>query len=118
MLQPHPSPEIPATPYLLIVDDDPIFAALLHASERPQLRLDGSRFAQALTDNRATSMAVGVLMDRLHPDRRQAFESLRARARSERRKVGEVAEELLQSVEKLNSWAGTGPGSGPPSRML
>ena len=29
MLHPQPSPEIPAAPYLLVVDDDPIFAALL-----------------------------------------------------------------------------------------
>lgn len=218
MLHPHPSPEIPAAPYLLIVDDDPVFAALLaevlrrggfqitvasgvaealaaitarrpdlaildillaqesgldlavrlrdefdipfmmlsgldddstvqrandlgalayllkatdarqwvltvitallHASERQQLRLGESRFAQALTDNRATSVAVGVLMERQRLDRRQAFEVLRARARAERRKVGEVAEELLQSVEKFNSWAGAGPGSSPPPRKL
>lgn len=95
-----------------------VVTALLHAAERQQLRVGESRFAHALTDNRATSMAVGVLMERQRVDRRQAFELLRARARAERRKIGEVAEELLQSVEKLNSWTEVRPGNGGTPRKL
>jgi AmiR/NasT family two-component response regulator len=40
-----------------------------------------------------------MLRDRLNRD--QAFEALRANARSQRRQVAEVAKELLVSAEKL-----------------
>jgi response regulator NasT len=48
-------------------------------------------------------MAVGLIMERRRLDRQQAFESLRSAARSQRRKISEVAEELLAAAELLNS---------------
>lgn len=35
-------------------------------------------------------------------DRQEAFDLLRARARSQRRKVSEIAESLIQAVEDIN----------------
>ena len=66
----------------------------------------------------ALAAAAQAGQDRQRVDRRQAFEMLRARARAERRKIGEVAEELLLSLEKLNSWAEVRPGNGGTPRKL
>jgi len=41
-------------------------------------------------------------MERLRLDRDGAFDRLRDEARASRRRISEVAEELLQAVEKLN----------------
>lgn len=74
------------------------------------MRLGESWFAHALKDNRATSMAAGVLMERQRVDRCQAFEMLRSRARAERRKVGEYDErgDLLEAANwvltNLGGW--------------
>jgi GAF domain-containing protein len=55
--------------------------------------------------------AVGVLMSRDRASAPQAFEQLRSTARSERRKVAEVARELLASLERT-------PESDPPPATL
>ena len=56
--------------------------------------------------NRETSLAVGLLMTRFQTDRNTAFEVLRDHARSSRRKVNEVAEQLVAAEELLNSLHG------------
>lgn len=56
----------------------------------------------ALTVEQKTRMAVGVLMERLKLERHAAFEMLRQKARSERRKITEIADEVLDAVEALN----------------
>jgi AmiR/NasT family two-component response regulator len=66
------------------------------------LREKESQLTTALTANRETSMALGVLMERKGIDRKQAFELLRNHARSIRRSVHSVAGELLDASEKLN----------------
>ena len=48
-------------------------------------------------------MAVGLMMERRRLNRQQAFEVLRNLARAQRRKIGEVAEELLSAAELLNA---------------
>jgi response regulator NasT len=55
---------------------------------------------------RETSLAVGLLMTRFQTDRNTAFEVLRDHARSSRRKVNEVAEQLVAAEELLNSLHG------------
>jgi response regulator NasT len=45
---------------------------------------------------------VGIIMERKGLDRREAFDLLRTRARAQRRKIGEVAEELIVAVEGMN----------------
>ena len=48
------------------------------------------------------NVVVGMLMERHRMGRQEAFDLLRNRARSERRKVKDVAEELLESWEHFN----------------
>ena len=78
-------------------------AALARSVEIGKLRNTGEQLQTALNENREVSMAVGLIMERRCLDRQQAFEFLRSAARSQRRKISEVAEELLSAAEFLNS---------------
>ena len=60
----------------------------------------------ALAAGRETSLAVGLLMARYQTDRNTAFEVLRDQARASRRKINEVAEQLVAAEELLNSLHG------------
>ncbi|MDD5330383.1 MAG: response regulator [Sulfuricella sp.] len=79
-----------------------IEAALARGRELVHLRETETQLSTALASSRETSMAVGILMEREHLDRTAAFELLRDYARSRRRKIGEVAEELLGAIELVN----------------
>jgi two-component system, response regulator PdtaR len=61
----------------------------------------------ALQQKRAISAATGVLMERSSFSRAQAFERLRGLARAQRRRLNDIAEQLLDSVECLNGVVGT-----------
>jgi len=89
-------------------------AALARAAELGKLRLSEAQLNTALAGSRETSIAVGLLMERKRLDREQAFEVLRAHARSERRTVVEAARDLVASVEKLNNLPE--PGTRRPGR--
>lgn len=78
-------------------------SALARADEIGQLRRTEVNLNAALAAGRETSLAVGLLMGRFHSDRNTAFEVLRDHARSSRRKINEVAEQLLAAEEVLNS---------------
>jgi len=78
-----------------------IATALTRASEIKKLLQTEEQLTTALAGSREISMAVGLLMMRDRLNRDQAFELLRANARSQRRAVAEVAKELLASAEKL-----------------
>jgi two-component system, response regulator PdtaR len=78
-----------------------IEAALACAAQFRKLRETEAQLNTALAGSREISMAVGLLMMRDRLNRDQAFEVLRANARSQRRQVAEVAKELLTSAEKL-----------------
>jgi AmiR/NasT family two-component response regulator len=77
-------------------------AAIARSSELGSLREKESQLTTALAASRETAMALGVLMERKGIDRKQAFELLRSHARSTRRSVHSVANELLDASEKLN----------------
>lgn len=79
-----------------------IEAALARGKELGQLRETETQLSTALADSRETSIAVGILMEREHLDRHCAFDALRDYARSQRRKIKDVAEELLQAIEFAN----------------
>lgn len=79
-----------------------IEAALARAADLRKLRATGEQLQTALNENREVSMAVGLIMERRKLDRQQAFETLRTHARSQRRKIGEVAQEILAAAEVLN----------------
>ncbi len=80
-----------------------IEAALARAADMKKLRQAGSQLQTALNESREVSVAVGLLMERRRLDRKQAFELLRTTARSQRRKIGEVAQEMIDAVELLNN---------------
>jgi AmiR/NasT family two-component response regulator len=77
-------------------------AALARADELRGLRRNESQLTTALQQSRAIATAIGVVMERLQVDRQVAFETLRDRARSERRRINEVAEEILLAAEQLS----------------
>lgn len=76
-----------------------IEAALTQAAQLRRLRGNGIKLVAALATGRETGMAVGVLMAQRGLDRHAAFEVLRAEARRQRRKINELAIELLELLE-------------------
>lgn len=79
-----------------------IEAALGRAIELRKLHEREEQLSHALAKTRETSVVVGILMERNHLSREDAFDLLRSYARSQRRKVDEVASELLSAAELLN----------------
>lgn len=80
-------------------------AALARADELRQLRGSEERLTVALQQGREVGMAVGVLMERHRIDRDRAFQMLREHARSQQRKLNDVAAEMLAAAETLNAVA-------------
>jgi len=81
-------------------------SGLARADEIRQLRRTEANLNAALAAGRETSLAVGLLMARYQVDRNTAFEVLRDHARSGRRKINEVAEQLIAAEELLNGLHG------------
>ncbi|HAT29503.1 MAG TPA: response regulator [Janthinobacterium sp.] len=79
-----------------------IAAALARGDEIRQLRETEIKLTHALRSGREIGMAIGVLMERYKTDRDTAFTVLRDHARSQRRKLNDVAQEVLASAEALN----------------
>lgn len=80
-------------------------AALERAAELRRLRESESNLSAALAVGRETSVAVGILMERHGMSQDAAFEALRLRARSSRRKLADLAEEVIRATETLNALA-------------
>lgn len=87
--------------------------ALSRAAEIRKLRDKEDQLMTALAGSREVSMAVGLLMERHHLGRDEAFEALRSRARAGRRALPEVAREVLESSEKLNFYKKMEPATKP-----
>ena len=87
-----------------------IEAALKRAGEIGALHQSETQLNKALSGSREISMAVGLLMMRDRINREQAFELLRSNARSRRRPIAEIAEQLLSSAEELYAVGNSGPG--------
>lgn len=79
-----------------------IEAGLARAEEIRKLRRTEVELSAALAAGRETSIAVGLLMERYRLDRVKAFETLRDYARSHRRKINEIAADLINAEEALN----------------
>ena len=73
-----------------------IESALARGQEFHALLEEEAHLQTALSQTRATSMAVGMLMEREGLDERAAFDRLRQEARASRRRVSEVAEAMLR----------------------
>ncbi len=69
--------------------------ALARARDLARLRESEEKLVAALQNSREISTAVGVLMQKHDMSEEQAFETLRAQARSRRRKIAEAAREVL-----------------------
>ena len=87
--------------------------ALSRAAEIRKLRDKEGQLTTALAGSREVSMAVGLLMERHHLGRDEAFEALRSRARAGRRALSDVAREVLESSEKLNFYKKMEPATKP-----
>jgi DNA-binding response OmpR family regulator len=81
-----------------------VLAGLARANEIKQLRQTKLDLTTALNAARETSMAVGLLMGKFNVDRDTSFEILRMYSRSQRSKIHDVANELLQASELLNQF--------------
>jgi len=76
--------------------------ALARAEELAALELEQGHLKRALDQDRNISMCVGVLMQRHHLPHRQAYALLRHHARSQRRKLSEIAGAFIQAMDELN----------------
>ena len=79
-----------------------IEAALARAAQIEALKSKGEQLTQALETGRETSIAIGILMERRGLDREQAFDALRSSARAQRRRIHDVAGEIVDALEALN----------------
>ncbi|MFQ5487026.1 MAG: ANTAR domain-containing response regulator [Gammaproteobacteria bacterium] len=81
----------------------PAIEAALHIrGELAQLRDTKERLVRTQVINRHISIAIGIYMERFHVSQIESFEALRAYARSERRKLAEVCEELVLVTDRRN----------------
>jgi AmiR/NasT family two-component response regulator len=69
--------------------------ALARAEELRLLRHNGHHLQRALDERREISIAVGILMERLQIERQHAFETLRKTARAQRRRIEDVASDMM-----------------------
>jgi response regulator NasT len=77
-------------------------ASLSWADEFKRLKETESRYTQAIETGRVVDVVVGILMERHQLEREKAFEMLRSKARSERRKIRDLAQEILDVLNKIN----------------
>ncbi len=79
-----------------------IKAALARASEIDSLKATGQQLQRALDGEREISIAIGITMVQYRLDRKAAFELLRKTARSQSRKLAELAAEVIKASEIMN----------------
>ncbi len=80
-----------------------IEAALRRAKDFAALRQSGNRLELALETGNIVNVVVGIIMERYRLEQHEAFEMLRSRARAQRRKVKDVANESLDAWYKLGA---------------
>ena len=79
-----------------------IETALHRSAELERLREKARRLGSALETGNSVNVAVGMLMEHYRLERNEAYELLRRKARSERRKVKEVADEVMAAWEEID----------------
>ena len=79
-----------------------IETVLARALELKKLRETEAHLNVALASGREINIAIGIIMERNHVDRQAAFDILRISARSQRRKMNDLAEEFVKAAEILN----------------
>lgn len=78
-------------------------SALSRAGELRQMRDAMEQMDKALSQSREISMVVGIFMERCNLTPIQAFDALRDEARSQRRKIAELAQEYLAAAETMHT---------------
>lgn len=76
--------------------------ALIRAKEIKNLRNKEQHLNKALDQDRSTSIAIGLLMERHKLDQKEAFNLLRNNARSQRKKVSDLAHEIVSVIGAFN----------------
>jgi len=79
-----------------------IKAALARAEDMLNLQATGRQLQEALNREREISIAIGITMVQYRLDRKAAFELLRKTARSQNRKLTELAADVIRASETLN----------------
>ena len=79
-----------------------IKAALARAEDMLNLQATGRQLQEALNHEREISIAIGITMVQYRLDRKAAFELLRKTARSQNRKLTELAADVIRASETLN----------------
>lgn len=79
-----------------------IQAALARADELQDLRIHRLQLQAALNAERDISIAVGITMMQNHLKRSEAFELIRMAARRQRRKLADLAAQIIQAGETLS----------------
>ncbi|HHJ14773.1 MAG TPA: response regulator [Gammaproteobacteria bacterium] len=77
-------------------------AALRAADEKRHMKANMEQMDKALSQSREISMAVGILMERCNFTAIQAFDALRDEARTQRRRIADIAAEYFQAAETLH----------------
>ncbi len=77
-------------------------AALVRATDIKALRDAQDNLSRALADGRGTSVAVGLIMERFRVGEDEAFNLLRHQAREQRRKISELAQDIIAAAERIN----------------
>lgn len=80
-----------------------IEAALQRAREIDHLTQSRAQLQQALDGDRNINVATGITMMQYRLPRTAAFELLRSAARSQRRKLDELAQEVIDTSERLHT---------------
>jgi response regulator NasT len=80
-----------------------IRAALARSTDLSQLKTTETQLNQALAAERHISIASGILMERRKLSAADAYEMLRIQSRSNRRKLAEVAKQIVTSTEAINT---------------
>jgi response regulator NasT len=78
-----------------------IKSALARAEDIQNLRTTGRQLQVALNNEREISIAIGITMVQYRLDRKAAFELLRKTARSQNRKLAELAADVINASETL-----------------
>jgi response regulator NasT len=71
-------------------------------AEIRRLKETEQRYSKAIQTGRVVDVVIGILMERYHINRDDAFELFRDKARSERVKLRTLAQDILDTQEKLN----------------
>lgn len=77
-------------------------AAIARAQDLSSLKETGRQLQKALDADRSVSVAIGITMMQYRVSHDRAFELLRTTARSQRRKLADLAAEIVKAAETLN----------------